>query len=177
MQGWQGGCLTDFFLVSTWQVSVPHKCYMVAWISYDKHQSDGELGAMMQVYAVASEDMDSLTFGSTRFLRHLMEPTSRKIPVMEFEIAKVTEWTVTTAQWCCSCWRTRLICLITAFVIGVLRCCRSWIWPWINLLICAFYVVVTTVTLFEVDASAPGGHLLIHFILESSIRIWQAPKQ
>ncbi len=73
--------------------------------------------------------------------------------------------------------RTRLICLITAFVIGVLRCCRSWIWPWINLLTCASYVVVTIVTLFEVDASAPGGHLLIHFILESSIRIWQAPKQ
>ncbi len=70
---------------------------MVVWISYDKHQSDGEPGAMMQVYAVASEDMDSLTFGSTRFLRHLMEPTSRKIPVMEFEIAKVTEWTVTPA--------------------------------------------------------------------------------
>lgn len=43
----------------------------------------------MQVYAVASEDMDSLTFGSLRFLRHLMEPTSRKIPVMEFDVAKV----------------------------------------------------------------------------------------
>ena len=38
---------------------------------------------------MASEDMDSLTFGSTRFLRHLMEPTSRKIPVMEFEVSKV----------------------------------------------------------------------------------------
>lgn len=44
-----------------------------------------------KVYAVASEDMDSLTFGSTRFLRHLMEPTSRKIPVMEFEVSKVLE--------------------------------------------------------------------------------------
>lgn len=44
---------------------------------------------MVKVYAVASEDMDSLTFGSTRFLRHLMEPTSRKIPVMEFEVSKV----------------------------------------------------------------------------------------
>lgn len=38
---------------------------------------------------MASEDMDSLTFGSTRFLRHLMEPSSRKIPVMEFDVAKV----------------------------------------------------------------------------------------
>nr|A9U328.1 RecName: Full=Flap endonuclease 1-B; Short=FEN-1-B; AltName: Full=Flap structure-specific endonuclease 1-B [Physcomitrium patens] len=44
-----------------------------------------------KVYAVASEDMDSLTFGSTRFLRHLMEPVSRKLPVMEFDMNKVLE--------------------------------------------------------------------------------------
>ena len=41
------------------------------------------------MYAVASEDMDSLTFGAPRFLRHLMDPSSKKIPVMEFDIAKV----------------------------------------------------------------------------------------
>ncbi|XBJ27040.1 hypothetical protein VPH35_004366 [Triticum aestivum] len=44
-----------------------------------------------KVYAVASEDMDSLTFGATRFVRHLMDPSSRKIPVMEFEVAKILE--------------------------------------------------------------------------------------
>ncbi|KAG8086234.1 hypothetical protein GUJ93_ZPchr0010g9516 [Zizania palustris] len=44
-----------------------------------------------KVYAVASEDMDSLTFGAPRFLRHLMDPSSKKIPVMEFEVAKVLE--------------------------------------------------------------------------------------
>ncbi|KAF3947676.1 hypothetical protein CMV_026219 [Castanea mollissima] len=44
-----------------------------------------------QVYGVASEDMDSLTFGAPRFLRHLMDPSSRKVPVMEFEIAKILE--------------------------------------------------------------------------------------
>ncbi|GLT38577.1 hypothetical protein SLA2020_128190 [Shorea laevis] len=44
-----------------------------------------------KVYAVASEDMDSLTFGAPRFLRHLMDPSSRKIPVMEFEITKMLE--------------------------------------------------------------------------------------
>ncbi|KAB2621725.1 flap endonuclease 1 [Pyrus ussuriensis x Pyrus communis] len=44
-----------------------------------------------KVYAVASEDMDSLTFGAPKFLRHLMDPSSRKIPVMEFDIAKVLE--------------------------------------------------------------------------------------
>ncbi|WVY97953.1 hypothetical protein V8G54_030104, partial [Vigna mungo] len=43
------------------------------------------------VYAVASEDMDSLTFGAPKFLRHLMDPSSKKIPVMEFEIAKILE--------------------------------------------------------------------------------------
>ncbi|BBH06412.1 5'-3' exonuclease family protein [Prunus dulcis] len=46
---------------------------------------------VIEVYAVASEDMDSLTFGAPRFLRHLMDPSSRKIPVMEFEVAKVLE--------------------------------------------------------------------------------------
>ncbi|GLT88478.1 hypothetical protein SLE2022_065030 [Rubroshorea leprosula] len=44
-----------------------------------------------KVYAVASEDMDSLTFGAPRFLRHLMDPSSRKVPVMEFEITKMLE--------------------------------------------------------------------------------------
>ncbi|XP_027163993.1 flap endonuclease 1 [Coffea eugenioides] len=44
-----------------------------------------------KVYAVASEDMDSLTFGAPKFLRHLMDPSSKKIPVMEFEISKVLE--------------------------------------------------------------------------------------
>ncbi|KAB2063033.1 hypothetical protein ERO13_A10G176900v2 [Gossypium hirsutum] len=44
-----------------------------------------------KVYAVASEDMDSLTFGTPKFLRHLMDPSSRKVPVMEFDVAKVLE--------------------------------------------------------------------------------------
>ncbi|KAG4909887.1 hypothetical protein JHK87_056003 [Glycine soja] len=46
---------------------------------------------VVEVYAVASEDMDSLTFGSPKFLRHLMDPSSKKIPVMEFEVAKILE--------------------------------------------------------------------------------------
>ncbi|KAF5939713.1 hypothetical protein HYC85_023972 [Camellia sinensis] len=44
-----------------------------------------------KVYAVAFEDMDSLTFGAPRFLRHLMDPSSKKVPVMEFEVSKVLE--------------------------------------------------------------------------------------
>ncbi|CAM8940073.1 hypothetical protein QQ045_000989 [Rhodiola kirilowii] len=44
-----------------------------------------------KVYAVASEDMDSLTFGAPKFLRHLMDPSSRKIPVMEFETGKILD--------------------------------------------------------------------------------------
>ncbi|XP_043814914.1 flap endonuclease 1 isoform X3 [Manihot esculenta] len=46
---------------------------------------------VVEVYAVASEDMDSLTFGAPKFLRHLMDPSSRKIPVMEFEVSKILE--------------------------------------------------------------------------------------
>ncbi|KAL3749874.1 hypothetical protein ACJRO7_010923 [Eucalyptus globulus] len=48
-------------------------------------------GNKASVYAVASEDMDFLTFGAPKFLRHLMDPSSRKVPVMEFEISKILE--------------------------------------------------------------------------------------
>ncbi|XP_041990650.1 flap endonuclease 1-like isoform X1 [Salvia splendens] len=44
-----------------------------------------------KVYAVASEDMDSLAFGAPRLLRHLMCPTSKRIPVVEFKVSKVLE--------------------------------------------------------------------------------------
>ncbi|KAF7143673.1 hypothetical protein RHSIM_Rhsim05G0124800 [Rhododendron simsii] len=49
------------------------------------------INCFIWVYAVASEDMDSLTFGAPRFLRHLMDPSSKKVPVMEFEVSKVLE--------------------------------------------------------------------------------------
>ncbi|GJP42526.1 hypothetical protein CLOM_g2077 [Closterium sp. NIES-68] len=42
-----------------------------------------------KVFGVASEDMDALTFGAPKFLRHLMEPAARKLPVMEFDVSKV----------------------------------------------------------------------------------------
>ncbi|KAG6495487.1 hypothetical protein ZIOFF_043312 [Zingiber officinale] len=45
----------------------------------------------VKVFAVASEDMDTLTFEAPRFLRHLMDPSSKKISVMEFEVSKVLE--------------------------------------------------------------------------------------
>ncbi|KAK3441386.1 hypothetical protein EUGRSUZ_B01346 [Eucalyptus grandis] len=44
-----------------------------------------------KVYAFASEDVDSLTFGAPIFLRHSMDPSSRKVQVMEFEISKILE--------------------------------------------------------------------------------------
>ncbi|MCO5553364.1 hypothetical protein L7F22_006885 [Adiantum nelumboides] len=57
-------------------------------------EAEAECAALCKsgkVYAVASEDMDSLTFGATKFLRHLMEPTSRKLPVIEFDVSKVIQ--------------------------------------------------------------------------------------
>ncbi|KAG6523550.1 hypothetical protein ZIOFF_013411 [Zingiber officinale] len=45
----------------------------------------------VKVFAVASEDMDTLTFEAPRFFRHLMDPSSKKISVMEFEVSKVLE--------------------------------------------------------------------------------------
>lgn len=57
-------------------------------------EAEAECAALCKsgkVYAVASEDMDSLTFGAPKFLRHLMEPTSRKLPVVEFDVSKALQ--------------------------------------------------------------------------------------
>ncbi|KAL3678450.1 hypothetical protein R1sor_021406 [Riccia sorocarpa] len=57
-------------------------------------EAEAECAALCKagkVYAVASEDMDSLTFAAPVFLRHLMEPVTRKLPVMEFWVDKVLE--------------------------------------------------------------------------------------
>jgi len=43
------------------------------------------------VWAVATEDMDVLTFGTKRVARNLMVPASLKKPVLEFDIEKVLE--------------------------------------------------------------------------------------
>uniref|UniRef100_A0A0D9ZFE7 Flap endonuclease 1 n=1 Tax=Oryza glumipatula TaxID=40148 RepID=A0A0D9ZFE7_9ORYZ len=44
-----------------------------------------------KVFAIASEDMDSLTFGARRFLRHLTDLSFKRSPVTEFEVSKVLE--------------------------------------------------------------------------------------
>lgn len=44
-----------------------------------------------KVYAMASEDMDSLTFGANILLRHLTFSEARKMPIQEFHFAKVLE--------------------------------------------------------------------------------------
>ena len=43
-------------------------------------------------YAIASEDMDSLTFGATRMVRNLMAPASAKLPVLEYDYDKARVW-------------------------------------------------------------------------------------
>ncbi len=43
------------------------------------------------MYAVATEDMDAMTFGCPRLLRHLMSPASSQQDVAEFELAKALE--------------------------------------------------------------------------------------
>ncbi|KAK9786073.1 hypothetical protein WJX73_007328 [Symbiochloris irregularis] len=41
------------------------------------------------VYAMSSEDMDSLTFGTPRLIRNLMAATSQKLPINDYEYDKV----------------------------------------------------------------------------------------
>lgn len=42
-----------------------------------------------KVYAVATEDMDALTFGSKVLLRHLTFSEARKMPIQEIHLDKV----------------------------------------------------------------------------------------
>jgi len=44
-----------------------------------------------KVYATATEDMDALTFGSTKLLRYLTYSEARKMPVKEFSYEKLLE--------------------------------------------------------------------------------------
>ena len=43
------------------------------------------------MYAVGTEDMDALTFGTTVLLRHLTFSEARKMPIKEFHLDKVLE--------------------------------------------------------------------------------------
>jgi flap endonuclease-1 len=45
----------------------------------------------LQVFAVATEDMDALTFGTPVLLRHLTFSEARKMPIKEITLAKVLD--------------------------------------------------------------------------------------
>jgi len=50
------------------------------------------------VYGVATEDMDALTFGTPRLVRHLMAPASQNAEILEFDRAAVIEALALTTE-------------------------------------------------------------------------------
>lgn len=54
--------------------------------------------AQMQVYAIATEDMDALTFATPRLIRHLCAAQSAKLPIEEYDYDKVLEGLKLTAD-------------------------------------------------------------------------------
>jgi len=44
-----------------------------------------------KVYAVATEDMDALTFGALKLVRHMTAAATRKLPIVEVDLKKVLE--------------------------------------------------------------------------------------
>lgn len=48
-------------------------------------------GVVQQVFGVATEDMDALTFGTPVLLRHMTFSEARKMPIKEFHLSKVLE--------------------------------------------------------------------------------------
>lgn len=45
----------------------------------------------MQVYGIASEDMDSLTFATPKLVRNLMKPQTQNLPINEYDYDKVSD--------------------------------------------------------------------------------------
>ncbi len=43
----------------------------------------------IQVYGIASEDMDSLTFATPKLIRNLMKPQTQNLPINEYDYDKV----------------------------------------------------------------------------------------
>lgn len=57
-------------------------------------EAEAQCAAMVKsghVFAVATEDMDALTFGSNVLLRHMTFSEARKMPIQEFHLEKVLE--------------------------------------------------------------------------------------
>ena len=55
-------------------------------------QAEAQCAEMVKagkVYAIGTEDMDALTFGSNVLLRHLTFSEARKMPIKEFHMDKV----------------------------------------------------------------------------------------
>lgn len=52
----------------------------------------------MQVYAIATEDMDALTFATPRLIRRLCAAQSAKLPIEEYDYEKVLEGLKLTAD-------------------------------------------------------------------------------
>lgn len=55
-------------------------------------EAEAQCAAMVKagiVYGTATEDMDSLTFGSPIVIRHLTFSEARKVPVQEYNYSKV----------------------------------------------------------------------------------------
>jgi len=50
-----------------------------------------ELAKKGKVYGVATEDMDALTFGTPRLLRHMTYSEARKMPIKEIHLEKILE--------------------------------------------------------------------------------------
>lgn len=65
-----------------------------------------------KVYATATEDMDSLTFGSNILLRYMTYSEAKKMPIKEFHLDKVLQamsYTMDEVKFLEKFWRFKII--------------------------------------------------------------------
>ena len=81
-----------------------------------------KINIVVQVYAMSSEDMDSITLGAPRLVRNLMAPANAKLPINEYDHDKVLSSFYHVAFTCCS----DILHVMMQSAILYLWSCSSW---------------------------------------------------
>jgi len=76
-----------------WWALLPDFAASAASVSYSKEAlcipGSTVTCGHVQVYGIASEDMDSLTFATPKLVRNLMKPQTQNLPINEYDYDKV----------------------------------------------------------------------------------------
>ena len=86
--------LWEFLLLKQATFSFNNKLVLIPFYLKAPCEAEAQCAALVKadkVYATATEDMDSLTFGSKVLLRYMTYSEAKKMPIKEFYLERVLE--------------------------------------------------------------------------------------